>query len=163
LCVVAASAVLPVPAGALARKAGPVRIGNAYLSRRVQYAFDGAAKRLQKPECQQIFGEFKDQEGRTLQDNLDTLGDSGASFIERLLFYEAGGHQRCKSGLTLALTTPGSRVVLICGEAFRKAAQNDPGLAEVVIIHEALHCLGLGENPPTSHEITKQVLKRCRR
>lgn len=163
LCVVVASAVLPVSVGAAGRKSGPVRIGNAFLSRRVQYAFEGAAKRLQEPKCQQIFGEFRDQQGRSLQDNLAELGDSGASFIERLMFYEAEGHQRCKSGTTLALTTPGSRVVLICGDAFRQAAMSNPHLAEAVIIHEALHCLGLGENPPTSHEITKQVLKRCHR
>jgi hypothetical protein len=36
---------------------------------------------------------------------------------------------------------------------------------EVVIIHEALHALGLGENGahPSTTEITRQVLKRCRR
>jgi hypothetical protein len=30
------------------------------------------------------------------------------------------------------------------------------------VVHELLHSLGLGENPPTSREITAQVLKRCR-
>jgi len=29
------------------------------------------------------------------------------------------------------------------------------------MIHEALHTLGLGENPPTSAEITERVLARC--
>ena len=30
-----------------------------------------------------------------------------------------------------------------------------------MIIHEILHSLGLSENPPSSDEITKQVLMRC--
>ena len=32
---------------------------------------------------------------------------------------------------------------------------------EITIIHEMLHSLGLGENPPESVAITAQVLKRC--
>ena len=32
---------------------------------------------------------------------------------------------------------------------------------EAVIIHETLHSLGLGENPPTSDEITWRVFSRC--
>jgi hypothetical protein len=30
-------------------------------------------------------------------------------------------------------------------------------------IHEILHTLGLGENPPSSREITKRVIARCGR
>jgi hypothetical protein len=32
-----------------------------------------------------------------------------------------------------------------------------------MVIHEMLHSLGLGENPPSSREITKQVTARCGR
>jgi hypothetical protein len=31
-----------------------------------------------------------------------------------------------------------------------------------MVIHEILHTLGLGENPPTSVEITQRVEARCR-
>jgi hypothetical protein len=34
-------------------------------------------------------------------------------------------------------------------------------MAEVYVIHEMLHTLGHGENPPTSHEITQKVVRRC--
>jgi hypothetical protein len=34
-------------------------------------------------------------------------------------------------------------------------------MAEVYVIHEMLHTLGLGENPPSSQEITQAVVKRC--
>jgi hypothetical protein len=37
----------------------------------------------------------------------------------------------------------------------------DPGYAAVIVIHEALHTLGLPENPPTSEEITARVRERC--
>jgi len=31
----------------------------------------------------------------------------------------------------------------------------------VVVIHEALHSLGLGEDPPSSREITARVSSAC--
>ena len=37
------------------------------------------------------------------------------------------------------------------------------GALEATLIHEALHTLGLGENPPTSREITSRVVSRCHR
>jgi hypothetical protein len=37
----------------------------------------------------------------------------------------------------------------------------DPGLSASLIIHESLHTLGLGENPPSSSEITQHVERRC--
>jgi hypothetical protein len=30
-----------------------------------------------------------------------------------------------------------------------------------MIIHEMMHTLGLGENPPTTFEITERVMARC--
>jgi len=39
--------------------------------------------------------------------------------------------------------------------------RNDPAYAEMILIHELLHTLGLGENPPTSLEITARVTERC--
>jgi len=44
-------------------------------------------------------------------------------------------------------------VLLLAGSAIT--------VAEAVIIHETLHSLGLGENPPTSDEITRRVFSRC--
>jgi hypothetical protein len=38
----------------------------------------------------------------------------------------------------------------------------NPTLAEAMVIHEMLHTLGLGENPPTTFEITDRVMARCR-
>jgi hypothetical protein len=46
----------------------------------------------------------------------------------------------------------------MCGREFRNRNRT---AAEIIIIHEFLHVLGLGENPPTSDEITERVAARC--
>ena len=58
---------------------------------------------------------------------------------------------------------PGYRVVYICSSRFRDLYQRNTSLAEVAVVHEALHCLGLGENPPSSEAITEMVGRRCGR
>jgi hypothetical protein len=45
---------------------------------------------------------------------------------------------------------------------FAKVQIENPSLSEFMVIHEMLHTLGLGENPPSSFEITEQVRRRCR-
>jgi hypothetical protein len=37
----------------------------------------------------------------------------------------------------------------------------DSSTSEILIIHEVLHTLGLGENPPPSADITARVMARC--
>ena len=63
----------------------------------------------------------------------------------------------------LAVAHPGSRAVQVCPEAIRFRYRKDPRYVEAILIHEALHTLGLGENPPSSFEITKRVMRRCER
>jgi hypothetical protein len=69
----------------------------------------------------------------------------------------------CKAPGVLAFTQPGSQVVYVCNRWFREAFATNPSKVEAVIIHEALHSLGLGENPPSSQEITARVMQRCAR
>ena len=40
-------------------------------------------------------------------------------------------------------------------------ARQRPDHAEIVVLHEMLHSLGLRENPRRSAEITRQVEARC--
>ena len=61
----------------------------------------------------------------------------------------------------VALTAPGSRVVYVCGRLFQEVAARSAARAEIVVLHEALHTLGLGENPPDSLKITRRVGERC--
>ena len=67
----------------------------------------------------------------------------------------------CKRDGILAYTAPGSRAIYLCGRTFLRAAQREPEEARAVVIHEMLHLLGLGENPPAAKEITHRVKQRC--
>jgi len=60
----------------------------------------------------------------------------------------------------LGATNAGSRVIYLCPR-FAEMEWKDPRYAEAIVIHEMLHSLGLGENPPSSWEITTKVLKSC--
>ena len=81
----------------------------------------------------------------------------------KILFYDGTRHRLCQRGGVLAVAHPGSRVVEVCPEAIRARYHRDPRYVEAILIHEALHTLGLAENPPTSFQITTQVLARCTR
>jgi hypothetical protein len=132
-----------------------------FYARAVGLAVDGAARRLQRPECRQILGDFRDKAGVPLQTRLDALGIGAPDYLGRLIFTDGFGHRLCREGRTLALTAPGSRVVYVCGEPFRRAQARRAAEAEVAVLHEALHTLGLGENPPGSLEISRRIEQRC--
>jgi len=42
-----------------------------------------------------------------------------------------------------------------------RSCGNNPSQTEAFLIHEELHSLGLGENPPSPKEITARVLALC--
>jgi len=126
------------------------------------WAVVGARQRLEQPACRGLFAEFSDASGRTLQENLDALGETGGTYLARILFVDGSDRPRCGGDEAYAFTTPGSRVVYVCGRAFKDLAQRSPVRAQAIVIHEALHTLGLGENPPSSSEITARVLASCR-
>jgi hypothetical protein len=68
---------------------------------------------------------------------------------------------RCRQEETLAIAAVGSRAVYVCPRAIVAWAHRNRAWAEATLIHEALHTLGLGENPPSSVEITERVIQRC--
>ena len=128
----------------------------------VRQAVEGAALRLERPQCRQLFSEYRDGDGRPLQATLDQLGATPSSYLRgSVFFYDGASQRRCASGEVLGGTQPGSRVIFVCPLQFSEAFQRDTLLAEVFIIHENLHSLGLGENPPASIEITQRVMKQC--
>jgi len=67
----------------------------------------------------------------------------------------------CRSGKSALVSVVGMRPVFVC-PSFPRQAERDPWAAENWIIHEMLHTLGLGENPPSSREITQRVTELCR-
>jgi len=122
----------------------------------------GALRRLSTPKCQRVFSHFRDRSGRTLKEGLDALGQTPASFMGWILFADGRGERPCADANVLAVTMPGSRAIWICGWQFAHENEwGDPGLTEAVLIHEELHALGLGENPPSSTSITTSVRASC--
>jgi len=134
-------------------------VGQAHLT--LDVARRGAIRRLSTVKCQQVFADFTDQVGHALTTNLVATGRSPMDILAELYFVGADDAIQCRqSGGVVAFTTPGSRVVHVCGKRFIRPALNRKS-GEIVLIHELLHALGLGENPPTSAQISKAVLTRC--
>jgi hypothetical protein len=136
-----------------------VRAADGVTVRTVQNAVRLASRWLAATECQQLFSEFRDGAGRKLEENLRAAGQTGSGYLRWLVFWDGTHEPACVWGDAFATTRAGSRVVRLC-PVFKKL-QADPGHAAAIIIHEELHSLGLGENPPTSLEITARVLARC--
>lgn len=111
-------------------------------------------------ECRKVFSDFTDAEGRTLQEKLDALGQTPAQYLGTVHFLNGELQPLCRRS-TVKMTTSGkSRYVYVCPQ-FRQFEDRRPELAPALVIHEALHTLGLGENPPTSLEITRRIVERC--
>jgi hypothetical protein len=96
---------------------------------------------------------------------LDLAGETAQSFLaRRIFFYEGYALETCRSRRAkkaLAVTRPGSRAIFVCSQRFNEVADRTPTEAEAVVIHELLHALGLGENPPSSTAITIAVTRSC--
>jgi hypothetical protein len=145
-----------VLAGVVAKGAGAepaVLLGfiTADTSMAVQHAVAGATNRLGHPECQRVFADF-------------SFAVPSAAQFAPVRFFDDRDAPLCRAGSSiLAFTSPGSRIVHVCGRRFLDAFRDNPTTAEIIVIHEFLHVLGLGENPPKSQVITAQVAARCAR
>jgi hypothetical protein len=139
-----------------------VRVGRSRDAFAVARAIEGAARHLESRRCSDLLTYFRDADGRTLAEVLSAEGVTARGHLRRLLFYSGEEQPRCQGGSpVVAWTVPGSRVVFVCPTGFRKGYDADPFRLEAVILHEMLHSLGLGENPPTSEEITSRVMAVC--
>jgi hypothetical protein len=137
-----------------------VRVGRVRDTFAVVRAIEAAARRLEHPRCHSLLSDFRGADGRTLAEVLTSEGLTAPGHLRRLFFYSGEDHRRCRKGV-LAFTTPGSRVVYVCAARFREGYSTNPARLEAVILHEMLHTLGLGEDPPMSQEITAQVVAAC--
>jgi hypothetical protein len=81
--------------------------------------------------------------------------------LAKRLRKEGSEQKVCSARGILAATQPGHGVVHIRAEQFRRTLQRNPYEAENIIIHEMLHTLGLGENPPAPAEIGARIVSRC--
>jgi hypothetical protein len=138
-----------------------VRLQDNEAARALARALHGADERLSQPACRAVLVDFLDTTGTSLQERMEAQGVSERAYLRRIVFAEDRHLRNCRSKDTLAATEPGSRVVFVCPTAFARAVSGNPEHAEATVIHEMLHTLGLGENPPSSQEITARVLARC--
>ncbi len=134
---------------------------NPRLTQAVLAAVNEASRKLEKVECRHIYSDFTTASGRTLQQNLDATGRTGQTYLRWLIFYNASSEKTCARSYTVAATNPGSRLVFLCPRQFLEVEFLQPGYAAALILHEELHSLGLGEDPPSSREITLRVIARC--
>lgn len=154
----------PPPIEAAQRPEPPcpnVRLSNSAHRWAVAKAYSNAARQLAEPACQALLDDFADASGRSLRAALRDSGKGAPEYLESLFFYDAPT-ALCGTS-ALAVTTPGSRAILVCGARFVRQMSRNSRHAEATIIHEALHSLGLGENPPSSDYINAQVIARCGR
>jgi hypothetical protein len=140
-----------------------VVLGDATLSASLILGLEGASDWLKKPECRALFSEFGDRQGRPLKQALDALQMQEEEYLRHVRFRDGSSHPACERPATLMFTTPGSRVVFLCAEQFRRSTQNNEVFKRALVLHETLHTLGLGEKPPSSAYITHRVLARCAR
>ena len=125
-----------------------------------EVARQGAIARLRNPECRQVLSDFTGTNGRPLQDNLGKFGVGPDEYLAVLPLLDGRERPLCRGNQSQLLTSAGVPRVFVC-KAFLETVYQRRVMAEVYVIHEMLHTLGLGENPPTSHDITQKVVKRC--
>lgn len=150
------------PALADAPSAAHVHLSDSATRGLVLRAISGAQRRLEHADCYRVLNDFADASGRPLARRLDGIGRSPAEYlVERLWFVEDGTAPQCSADDGVAaFTAADSKVVHLCVKQFAGLAHRSTA-AEMLIIHELLHTLGLGENPPSRDEITRYVTKRC--
>ena len=147
------------------RRSYRIYVENKHLKSALSTALPQASRRLASSGCRAILHDLRDGDGRTLQSNLETLGCEAHEYLRLVVFVDGEHVRRCQTRDVLAVTAPGSRVVHVC-RRFAWQHQQRPTWAELILIHEALHSLGLEERPvdkgaPTSAVITRRIQGRC--
>jgi len=128
--------------------------------RAVRRAIDLARAKLALPGCPQVYEDFALPNGDTPQRELERMGIGPEEFLETLVFTDGSRESACRTGPAFLRTTPGSGLIRVC-PGFARLQTADPGMSASLIIHESLHALGVGEDPPTSKDITRRIERRC--
>jgi hypothetical protein len=155
------SACLLVGAPTLATPAPRPRPLASFQAATLERAREGAARKLANPECLRVLDDLQDAAGRPLSAKLAAFDRSASDYLRMIPFLDGSSERLCRSGRADAFTTMGIPRVYVCPSFVAKQVR-DPLAAESIVIHEMLHTLGLGEDPPTSREITAVVSSRCR-
>ena len=146
----------PPSAGPTTKSSFRVQIRDARLRDAAELALRAASARVTTGRCQDLLSEFADQRGEPLSKRLQAVRMSLTEYLRAVYFVDGSGHRVCRG--PVAVTMPGSRMVYLCGDAFVRLSRDE---AWIIIIHEVLHSLGLGERPPSPAFISFRVRERC--
>jgi hypothetical protein len=135
-----------VPPGPLARFLGPARAL--------------AVERLGTEACRAMFEELHDFTGRPAARRLADGERSPSSHFVRLRFVERRDGPCAQGGRVAAWSSPGDPLVRVCPRVFAAVAGQDRGEAAAILIHEALHTLGVGEDA-AKQPLTDYVRSHC--
>ena len=125
----------------------------------VRYALLGAKQRLEHPACAELLTEFHASDGLPLTAHMVL---TPTEFLSSLWFVDGDNDRRCSAtSRPIAFAAPGHPVIYVCGRHFARKYLQNQTYAEVILIHEMLHAAGLGENPPTSDQISRTAMARC--
>jgi hypothetical protein len=159
-------AVLSASSPGLAQDSVPPSVHSTIRTPTARFALERAARaaveKLEHPDCARVLSDFRDGSGRTLREGLEALGETPTSYLARITFHEALDSRSCRNHAVLAFSIVGNRDVYVCSPQFWETYRSNPVHVEAIVIHEMMHTLGLGENPPSATQINEQVLRRCR-
>ncbi len=123
-----------------------------------------AARRFEGPGCSGLLLAFDDvRTGRPLAETLRASGRTAGEHFASIRFYSGDERVQCRWRETWAWAAVGSDAVFVCRSRFTDLAKKSEKAAANILVHEALHTLGLGENPPSSREVTAAVHEHCGR
>lgn len=138
--------------------------GDRWTDRAVHEAIGGAFRRLASVECQSLLSDFRDRNGQRLDERLAASGCTAQTYLGQLRYTDGRRRPDCARPRVLAFTSPGHAIIYVCGgfrDRFLMMDRGERDRLEIAVIHEALHSLGLPENPPSSEEITRRVSRSC--
>lgn len=138
-----------------------LRIADPVGRQNARKALDLAWQRLADADCANAVSAFADRSGRPLAERLRALAVDLPTYLTMVVFIDGSRETPCVTGV-FAFTAPGSRVVRLCVEEVKRTWEQDREHALASFVHEMLHTLGVGEDPPSSAEITRRILMRCR-
>jgi hypothetical protein len=129
------------------------------VKRSVALALEG----LRRPECRAVYDDFRSASGVTLAETLRRRDVSPSEHLLRLRWLNGVSHPRCRNRNVFLVTRVGDPEIYVCPDQFTDFAVREPVKAAGLLLHEQLHALGLGEDPPASEDISRQVFARCGR
>jgi hypothetical protein len=157
------ASVATVPAPAVPASRHEPRPLPVFVKGAVKRAVALAREKLQSEECRAIYTDFLDGQGHPLAARLELIGTTPREHLGHLRWVNGAELRTCQDPDIYFATVVGGIRVHVCPEQFARFAIREPHKAAGLLLHEHLHSLGLGENPPTSDQITRQVWSRCGR